>query len=163
MAFRGGVKSAKQIAAAKRNIVKAQAASARARRGRKRSSTSGHTYGTKRSGRKAAKRALYGSRRHGISPTQHMRRRQRTRNKIGRAAGSVALTVGTTAALYYATSSPQNRANINRKAAGYGRRVKRSGKAANSGYKIGRMSGFGRRKSVGLGARLGREQFKFGF
>ena len=70
--------SARQLAAARRNIAKAQAASARARKGKKRSSASMHTYGTGRSGRRATKRALYGSRRHGISPTQYQRRRQRT-------------------------------------------------------------------------------------
>lgn len=78
--------SARQIAAAKRNIAKAQLASARARKGKKRSSASMHTYGTGRSGRKATKRALYGSRKHGISPTQYQRRRQRANKWKRRAA-----------------------------------------------------------------------------
>lgn len=77
--------SARQIAAAKRNIAKAQLASARARKGKKRSSSSMHTYGTGRSGRRATKRALYGSRRHGISPTQYQRRRQRANKWKARA------------------------------------------------------------------------------
>lgn len=126
MAFRNvGPKSAKQIAASKRNIIKAQAASARVRRGNHRNSISGHYYGSGRAGRKAAKRALYGSHRHGISPVQLQRRQGRLRNRVGRAAVRVGVTAGTLAATYYVTSSPQNRANINARVKNYSQRPKR--------------------------------------
>lgn len=100
--------SARQRAAAKRNIVKAQLASARARRGKKRSAKSQHTYGTGRKGRKATKRALYGSRKHGISPTQYQRRRQR--NAKWKRRGTYVATAVATAAGVYGGLSPGQKA-----------------------------------------------------
>lgn len=105
-------KTAKQIAAAKRNIVKAQRASADSRRGKSRTKTAGHHYGTGRKGRKDTRRALYGSRRHGISPTQHLRRQQRARKWKNRAAivGAAAAIGATVYTNYHQSTTPEQRA-----------------------------------------------------
>ena len=105
--------SARQRAAAKRNIVKAQLASARARRGKKRSDKSQHTYGTGRKGRKGTRRALYGSRKHGISPTQYQRRRQRSAKWKHR--GSIAVGTVTTAVGIYASMTPGHKVEAKQK------------------------------------------------
>lgn len=86
-------KSARQIAAARRNIIKAQRASADSRRGKKRSKKSGHHYGTGKTGRRQARINKYGTRRNGISIAQATRRKQRSA-KYKRAAS-----LATTAAL----------------------------------------------------------------
>ena len=104
------MRSARQIAAAKRNIIKAQAASARARRGKKRSRTTGHTYGKGRKGRKATRRSLYGSRKHGLSPTQYARRRQRA-NKWKRR-GSAAVSAAMLGTAIYPRLSPADKKRV---------------------------------------------------
>lgn len=96
-------KSAKQIAASRRNILKAQAASARARRGKGRSKKTGHHYGSGKTGRKNTRRAKYGSVRHGISPTQQLRRNQRTARR--KRVANAAFTAGVTAAVLYSDPS----------------------------------------------------------
>lgn len=88
-------KTARQIAAARRNIKKAQARSAQLRR--KGYGKDGNTafYGKGRKGRKAARRSTYGRKRDGLSIAQQQRRRQRA-NKWKRRAAFVgtAATVG---------------------------------------------------------------------
>lgn len=88
-------KTARQIAASKRNIVKAQIASARSRKGKKRSVAAGHHYGTGKTGRKNTRLALYGSRKHGISPAQYARRKQRANKWKKRALITGAVAAGT--------------------------------------------------------------------
>lgn len=116
------MRSARQIAAAKRNIRKAQLASAAARRGRHRSRTTGHTYGKGRSGRKATKRALYGSRKHGLSPTQALRRKQRATKWKNR--GKAAVSIATTGAAIYSALPQQQKNKINAKAKNYANTTK---------------------------------------
>lgn len=125
--MRGHVMTARRRAA----LRKAQLASAAARRGHHRSRTTGHTYGKGRSGRKSTKRALYGSRRHGISPVQHERRRQRTRKWKNR--GSAALTVATTGLAVYSALPQQQKAKVNAKATHYAKTTKTKVKYHTSG------------------------------
>ena len=88
-------RTARQIAAAKRNIKKAQARSAQLRRGGAGRGGSTSFYGKGRAGRKAARRSTYGSKRNGLSIAQQQRRRQRTNKWKRRGAFlGTALTVG---------------------------------------------------------------------
>jgi uncharacterized membrane protein YebE (DUF533 family) len=132
-------KTAKQIAAAKRNIVKAQRASADSRRGKSRNVKAGHHYGTGSGGRKNTRRALYGSRRHGISPTQHLRRQQRARKWKNRAAvvGSAAAIGVAVYSNYHKTTSPEQRAKHRAAAKDYAQGVKTKVRYHTSG--IGRQ------------------------
>lgn len=93
--------SARQIAAAKRNIVKAQARSAQLRRKGygKGKDGSKSFYGKGRKGRKAARHSTYGRKRDGLSIAQQQRRRQRT-NKWKRRAAFVGSAVAVGAGLY---------------------------------------------------------------
>jgi hypothetical protein len=70
--------SARQIAAARRNIKKAQARSAQLRRGGAGRNGTASFYGKGRAGRKAARRSTYGRKKDGLSIAQQQRRRQRT-------------------------------------------------------------------------------------
>lgn len=81
--------SARQIAAAKRNIKRAQARSAELRRKGYGKDGSSSFYGKGRKGRKAAKRSTYGRKRDGLSIAQQQRRKQRA-NKWKRRGGAVA-------------------------------------------------------------------------
>ena len=111
-------KTARQIAASKRNIIKAQRVSADSRRGKSRSKTAGHHYGTGKQGRKDTRRALYGSRKHGISPPQYARRQQRARKWKGRAAavGAAAAIGATVYANYHQNTTPEQRSQHKRRA-----------------------------------------------
>lgn len=142
-------RSARQIAASRRNIAKAQVASARARKGKHRSSVSQHTYGTGRSGRKNAKRALYGSRRHGISPAQYQRRQQRSakwKRRAGYAATAVSL-----GAVAYSHLDAGTKARINADARDYARAARKSSStaaASKRSYKFNRAAGMSRNKAA---------------
>lgn len=120
-------RSAKQKAA----LRKAQLASARARRGRKRSRSSGHHYGTGKQGRRATRRATYGKKKHGLSIAQQQRRRQRA-NKWKRR-GRSAMAAAGVAATIYAKSTPQQRSAAKGAAKVYGNRVKTKYKYHRSG------------------------------
>lgn len=139
------MRTARQIAASKRNIAKAQIASARARKGKKRSAKSQHTYGTGRTGRKNTRRALYGSRRHGISPVQYQRRQQRAakwKRRAGYAATGVAIGV-----MAYNNLDSASKAKLRADARDYGaatRNIPRYGKALKGSYKFNRAAGMGR-------------------
>lgn len=130
-------RSAKQVAAARRNIKIAQAASARSRKGKSKSSASGHHYGTGKTGRKATRLALYGSKKHGISPTQYQRRRQRANKWKGRAA--LAVSAGLTAATLYATMPPQQRQAMKNKIRDHSARMKTHVKYRVGSYKMHRQ------------------------
>ena len=79
-------RSARQIAAARRNIKKAQARSAQLRRGGAGKNGTTSFYGKGRKGRKAARRSTYGRKKDGLSIAQQQRRRQRTNKWKNRAA-----------------------------------------------------------------------------
>jgi hypothetical protein len=100
------MRSARQIAAAKRNIKKAQARSAQLRRGGAGKGGSTSFYGKGRAGRKAARRATYGSKKNGLSIAQQQRRRQRT-NKWKRRASFVGTAITIGAGLYGSTNQTQ--------------------------------------------------------
>jgi hypothetical protein len=131
-------KTAKQIAASRRNIAKAQVASAAARRGRHRSAASGHAYGTGKTGRRSTRRALYGSRRHGISPVQHQRRTQRANKWKRRVAGATAVGVYGAYATY-ALTTPQQRRSAANKVRDYGSKTKNTVKYAKSNHQFKKM------------------------
>lgn len=130
-------RSARQVAAAKRNIKIAQAASARSRKGKSKSAASGHHYGTGRQGRKATRLALYGSKKHGISPTQYARRRQRANKWKGRAA--LAASVALTGATLYASMPPQQRAALKNKVRDHSARAKTHVQYRVGAYKMHRQ------------------------
>jgi hypothetical protein len=89
MAFGKGPKTARQVAASRRNIVAAQRRSAELRRGGAGKGGSTNFYGKGRSGRKAARRSKYGQKKHGLSIAQTQRRKQRA-NKYKRIASGAA-------------------------------------------------------------------------
>lgn len=91
--------SARQIAAARRNIKKAQARSAQLRRGGAGKGGTTSFYGKGRSGRKAARRSTYGRKKDGLSIAQRQRRRQRA-NTWKRRAMWVGSATATMAGLY---------------------------------------------------------------
>ena len=109
--------SARQIAAARRNIKKAQARSAQLRR--KGYGKNGNTafYGKGRAGRKAARRSTYGRKRDGLSIAQQQRRRQRT-NKWKRRAAFTGTALATGAGLW---------ANLNQTQREYAKYAAKSG------------------------------------
>ena len=92
-------RSARQIAAARRNIKKAQARSAQLRRGGAGKGGTTSFCGKGRKGRKAARRSTYGRKKDGLSIAQQQRRRQRT-NKWKRRAAWVGSATATMAGLY---------------------------------------------------------------
>lgn len=147
-------KTARQIAAAKRNIVKAQAASARSRKGKSRSKQTGHHYGTGRQGRRATKRALYGSRRHGISPTQAVRRKGRyKKTKIVAKNVAAAAVVG---AVAYANLSPMQRSRLKSDYGHVKAQARNTARGTRGTYYVNRQMGVNRRKSAGAAAKFAR-------
>lgn len=150
-------KTARQIAAARRNIVKAQKASADSRRGKSRSRKSGHHYGTGKTGRRQAKRNKYGSRKHGISIAQQTRRDRRSRKWKNR--GAVAFSVATTGAAiygsYHSNTSPGQRAANKKRVKQAGKDFRNAPSSAKLGYRTGRQVRMSRRNSAKLGARMG--------
>ena len=95
-------KTAKQIAASRRNIVKAQRRSAELRRGGAGKDGTTAFYGKGRKGRKAAKRSTYGRKKDGLSIAQQQRRRQRSnkRKRIASTAVSGVAFAVTAASIY---------------------------------------------------------------
>lgn len=126
-------RTARQIAASRRNIVKAQAESARSRRGTHRSKKTGHHYGTGKTGRKQARRNKYGSRKHGISIAQQQRRDRRSSKRKRRA--GYAVTAAGIAVTAYGQLNPHQKAKIHVKAKDYAMRPTR----AKNNYKFGRQ------------------------
>lgn len=122
-------------AARRRALRKAQLASAAARRGRHRSLSTGHTYGKGKSGRKNTRRALYGSRRHGISPAQSLRRRQRATKWKNR--GRAAASVVTTGAAIYGALPQHQKAKVNAKATHYAKTAKKKAQYGASTVALG--------------------------
>lgn len=139
-------RTARQIAAARRNIVKAQRASAESRRGKSRSKKTGHHYGKGKVGRRQSRINTYGKKRHGLSIAQQTRRKQRA-NKWKRRAGVVASTAATGAALY-AGLSPGQKAQFKQKTRDYGENVRIYTKGSKMVYKVNRQMGHSRRKSA---------------
>lgn len=137
-------RTAKQIAASRRNIIKAQRASADSRRGKKRSKKSGHHYGTGKTGRRQARRNKYGSRRHGISIAQQTRRDQRSRKRKAVASAAVAGGVLAVKAYGLYKSNPEVKRSVDTAA----RRAKSDANRVKSTYKINRMAGSSRGKSA---------------
>ena len=139
-------RTARQIAASRRNIVKAQAESARSRRGKKRSRKTGHHYGEGRTGRRQARRNKYGSRKHGISIAQQQRRDRRSaarRRRVG-----YAVTGATLAATAYGSLSPSQKHKVKTKARDYGETASIYAKGSKMVYKTNRQMGHGRRASA---------------
>lgn len=98
--------SARQIAAARRNIKKAQARSAQLRRGGAGKSGTTSFYGKGRAGRKAARRSTYGRKKDGLSIAQQQRRRQRT-NKWKRRAAFTGSAISVSAGLWGSLNQAQ--------------------------------------------------------
>ena len=98
--------SARQIAAARRNIKKAQARSAQLRRKGYGKNGNSSFYGKGRSGRKAARRSTYGRKRDGLSIAQQQRRRQRA-NKWKRRAAFVGTAAAFSAGVWNQASPAQ--------------------------------------------------------
>jgi len=143
-------RTARQLAASRRNIVAAQRASAASRRGKKRSVKTGHHYGTGRTGRKTARRAKYGSKKHGISIAQQQRRDKRSRRRKNALAGGLAV-ASTAAAVYsnyHQNTTKQQRANHKRKVKEAGRDFARRPKTAKMVYNMNRQLGRNRRTSA---------------
>ena len=144
--------TAKQRAAAKRNIVKAQRRSAELRRaghgkGKNGSST---FYGKGRKGRRAARKSTYGTKRHGLSIAQQQRRKQRA-NKWKRRAGLVATAATTGAAVYtslYPEHAKKTKAKVAMKTRDYGENVHIQARATRMTYKVNRTMGHSRATSA---------------
>lgn len=111
-------RSARQVAAARRNIVKAQRASAASRRGKKRSKATGHHYGKGKTGRRQSRTNTYGKKRHGLSIAQQTRRKQRSNRRKRVASG--ALTAVATGVAVYGNLSPSQKGKVK----DYGRTAK---------------------------------------
>lgn len=137
-------KTAKQIAASRRNIIKAQRASAASRRGKSRSKKAGHHYGEGRTGRKQAKINKYGSRKHGISIAQQTRRDKRSRNRKRAASTVIAGGVIAAKAAYVYKTNPDMKRSVDTAA----RRAKSNANRARGTYKVNRMAGESRRRSA---------------
>lgn len=144
-------RTAKQIAASRRNIIKAQRASADSRRGKKRSNKSGHHYGTGKVGRRQAKINKYGSRRHGISIAQQQRRdkRSRTRKTVVASAAGAAMVA---AKIYQ--SDPEMRRSVNAAA----KRAKSDANRVRGTYKVFRMAGGSRTTSARVAAKAAKRR-----
>lgn len=137
-------RTAKQIAASRRNIIKAQRASAASRRGKKRSKKSGHHYGTGKTGRRQARINKYGSRKHGISIAQQTRRDKRSRKRKAVASAVIAGgVVAIKAAAIYKTDP-----NVKRSVDAAARRAKSEARNARTTYSTNRQLGVSRRKSA---------------
>ena len=145
-------RTARQLAASRRNIVKAQQASANSRRGKKRSNKSGHHYGTGKVGRKQARRNKYGSRKHGISIAQQTRRDRRARKY--KRAGSVAFAVAATGIGVYSQLSPAQKSAVKQRVKSAPRDFKWGSKESKMVYNVNRQMGHNRRKSARASARF---------
>lgn len=149
-------RTARQIAASRRNIVAAQKRSAALRRGGAGKNGNTAFYGKGRSGRKAAKRSTYGRKKDGLSIAQQQRRRQRS-NKRKRvvstaiSAGSVAV-----AAHHIYKTNPDVKRSVNvakKRAKSEARNVKQS-------YDIGRAFGQSKPRSAKFAAKSVRRDAK---
>ena len=142
--------SAKQRAAAKRNIVKAQRRSAELRRSGHGKNGSTNFYGKGRKGRKAAKRSAYGQRKHGLSIAQRDRRKAR-RKKYTNAAAKTIGAAGTAFAVYstlYPEHSKATQKKAVAKGAKAGRDFKNTAQGAKMTYKVNRTMGHTRKNSA---------------
>lgn len=131
MAFGKGPKTARQIAASRRNIQAAQRRSAELRRGGAGKGGSTNFYGTGRAGRRAAKYSTYGQKKHGLSIAQQQRRRQRT-NKYKNIARGAATVAGVGIAAYGSLNSTQKQ-RVNATAKNYAHTTKTKMKYHTSG------------------------------
>ncbi len=148
-------RTARQIAASRRNIVLAQKRSAQLRKGKSFSKKTGHYYGAGKTGRKQAKINKYGSRKHGISIAQQQRRRQRT----NRRKAIVSTAVSGVGVAVYAHSVYKNNPDVKRSvdtaardAKTRARKAKSHANRARGTYKINRMSGESRYNSATFAA-----------
>lgn len=143
-------RTARQIAASRRNIVAAQRASAASRRGKSRSKKTGHHYGTGKTGRRQARINKYGSRKHGISIAQQTRRDRRSRRRKNAAA--VAFSVATTGAAlygnYHSSTTASQRAGHRRKVKQASNDFAKRGKQTKMVYKMHRQMGQSRAGSA---------------
>lgn len=144
-------RTARQIAASRRNIIIAQRVSADSRRGKKRSNKSGHHYGTGKVGRRQAKINKYGSRKHGISIAQQTRRDKRSRNRK-----RVATAVG--GAVMVGTHIYMNNPEVKRSVDTAARRARADANRAKGTYKINRMAGSSRTSSAKRAAKSTRKR-----
>jgi len=132
MAFGKGPKTARQIAASKRNIVMEQRRSAELRRMGYGAAGSTNFYGTGRQGRRAARRSTYGQRKHGLSIAQQTRRKQRRQKWAGRVSKTAALGAGA-AYVYMQSTHPYQRSKHKAQVKNYGLRIKTNVKYRTSG------------------------------
>jgi hypothetical protein len=141
----GKRRTAKQIAASKRNIIAAQRASAASRRGKKRSTKAGHHYGTGKTGRRQARINKYGSRKHGISIAQQTRRDKRSRKYKKAGATAVAGGVFAVKAAMIYRQNPEVKKSVDTAA--------KRAKSTKRMYKTSRMVGRTRKQSAGAAYR----------
>lgn len=134
-------RTARQIAASRRNIVKAQRRSAELRRRGAGKNGSASFYGKGRKGRKAAKLATYGRRRDGLSVSQRHRRAQRSARRSAKI--GVVLTGAAIAASVYGSNT-----NVQKSVNKTARRAKNTVKGHKMVYDFNRVTGSSRAKSA---------------
>lgn len=144
-------RTARQIAASKRNIVAAQRRSAQLRKGKSFSKKTGHYYGTGKTGRRQARINKYGSRRHGISIAQQQRRDKRSNRRKRIAMSGATLAV---AAHHIYKANPEVQKSLKTAAKDAKVRANR----AKGTYKINRMSGSNRATSTKRAAKSTRRK-----
>lgn len=123
-------RTARQIAASRRNIVAAQRRSAQLRRGGAGKQGTTSFYGKGRKGRKAAKASKYGNKKDGLSIAQTQRRRQRSNRRKNVARTAIAGGVFAANAVAVYKQNPEVKRSVDVAA----KRAKTAAKSAKTQY-----------------------------